>query len=125
MRIRFSRKASRILIAGVMLFAFAVRSLIPAGFMPSSERPFSAEICPEGFPAELLVHAGHHHHGAGHSYTDHCVFGTACVSGSPSHSSVLTDVSLSSLAAAAPSVARAIVVRLVFLPHSRGPPVTD
>jgi hypothetical protein len=124
MGIRFSRKASRMLIAGVMLFAFAVRSLIPLGFMPSSERPFSVEICPEGFPVQLLVHAGQHHHGAGHSYTDYCVFGTACLSGPPSHSSVLTDISLSSLAPAAPAVARAIVVRLVYLPHCRAPPVT-
>jgi hypothetical protein len=124
MRIRFSRKASRLLIAGVMLFAFAVRSLIPQGFMPSSERPFSVDICPDGFPAQLLVHARQHNHGTGHSYTDHCVFGTACVSGPPSHSSVLTYISLSSLTPVAPSVARAIVVRLVYLPHSRGPPFT-
>ena len=124
MRIRFYRRASRLLIAGAMLFAFVVRSFIPQGFMPSSERPFSVEICPEGFPAQLLVHAGHHHNGAGHSYTDHCVFGTACVSITPSHSSILTHIPLSSLAPAARSVARAIVVRLVYLPHSRGPPVT-
>jgi len=124
MRIRFSHKASRLLIAGVMLFAFVARSLIPQGFMPSSEQPFTVEICPEGFPAQLLVHAGHHHHGTGHSYTDHCVFGTACDSGTPSHSPILTDLWLASLAPAAPSVARAIVVRLVYLPHSRGPPVT-
>jgi hypothetical protein len=105
-----------------MLFAFAVRSLIPEGFMPSSARPFSVEICPEGFPAQLL--AGHLHHGKDHLHIDHCVFCTACVSGPPSYSLVLTGISLSALAPVTPSVARAIVVRLVYLPHSRGPPVT-
>jgi len=113
------------LIAGVMLFAFAVRSLIPLGFMPSSEQPFSVEICPEGFPARLLVHAGqHHHHGAGHSYTDHCVFGTACVNGPPSQSALRADFAPTALAVAAPYAAAPIVVRLVYLPHVRGPPTT-
>jgi len=105
-----------------MLFAFAVRSFIPEGFMPSSARPFSVEICPEGFPAQLL--AGHLHHGKDHLHIDHCVFCTACASGPPSYSLVLTGISLSALAPATPSVAQAIVVRFVYLPHSRGPPVT-
>jgi len=107
-----------------MLFAFAARSLVPVGFMPSNERPFSVEICPEGFPAQLLVHAGHHRHGAGHSATEHCVFGTASVSGPPSHSSPLTGLSASLLAPTTPSAGRAIVVRLVYLPQPRGPPLT-
>ncbi|HTV97287.1 MAG TPA: hypothetical protein VME42_14865 [Steroidobacteraceae bacterium] len=41
--------------AGVMLAAFASRALIPAGFMPASDRPFSIEICWEGLPAEVLA----------------------------------------------------------------------
>ena len=122
MRIRLSPQASRLLVAGVMLFAFAVRSIIPAGFMPSTQRPFSVEICPEGFPAQLLPGA-HLHHGKGHLHIDHCVFCTASASGPPSYSLVLTVLSLSALAPVIPSVARAVVVRLVYLPHSRGPPV--
>ena len=123
MRIRPSHRASRLLIAGVILFAFAVRSIIPQGFMPSSAQPFSVEICPEGFPAQLL--AGHQHHGKDHLHIDHCVFCTASVSGPPPYSSVLTGISLSALAPVVSSVPGAIVVRLVYLPHSRGPPVTS
>jgi hypothetical protein len=62
---------------GVLLVTLLVRALIPAGFMPASDRPLSFQICPDGFPAALLKsdpaaphdgssdpHAGHHHHGA-------------------------------------------------------------
>ncbi len=124
MRIRFSNKTSRVLIAGVMLFAFAVRALIPQGFMPSSDRPFSIEICPEGLPAQLLAHAGHHHHGGSHFYTQHCVFGAACASAPPSHFSVSTVLLPTELVGSEGYSAPPVVVRLVYLPHSRGPPAT-
>jgi hypothetical protein len=122
--IRVFHKNSRMLIAGVMLLAFAVRALIPQGFMPSSDRRFAVEICPEGLPSQLVTHT-HGHHGGGHSSTDHCVFGTACASGPLSHPSVLTDISFSAIAPAAPSTTETIAVRLVFLPHSRGPPLVS
>jgi hypothetical protein len=51
-------RASRKLIAGMMLLAFAVRALIPPGFMPATDRPFSIEICWEGLPAQMLAHGG-------------------------------------------------------------------
>jgi hypothetical protein len=38
-----------------MLLAIALRSLIPVGFMPSADRPFTLEICPDGFPVQLLL----------------------------------------------------------------------
>jgi hypothetical protein len=123
MRIRLSNKAGRLLIAGVLLFALVVRSLVPEGFMPAGGRPFSVEICPEGFPAQLLARGGHHHLGGGHSYTEHCVFGTACPSGPPSQAPLLADISLTELAPAAPFIGAAIVVQLVHLPRARGPPV--
>jgi hypothetical protein len=123
MRICSANKATRKLIAGVMLLAFAVRALVPQGFMPSSDRPFTVEICPEGFPAELLMLGGHHHHHGGpNSQTEHCVFGTACASGPPSQLALLADYSPTGLVRAAPRVAVASVVRLVYLPHVRGPP---
>jgi len=125
MRIRLSHKASRLLIAAVMLFAFAVRALIPQGFMPSSDRPFSLEICPEGFSARLLAHAGHHHHlGGGHSYTEHCVFGAACANGPPPSPAVLAAVFATELLRPGNCAVAPLVVRLVYLPHSRGPPAT-
>jgi hypothetical protein len=123
MRICLSNKATRKLIAGVMLLAFAVRALVPQGFMPSSERPFTVEICPEGFPAEVLMLGGHHHHHGGpHSQTDHCVFGTACASGPPSQLALLSDSSSTELVRAVRGLAVAASVRLVYLPQVRGPP---
>lgn len=125
MRVRPSNKPLRRLIAGAMVLAFAVRALAPQGFMPSRDRPFSLEICPEGLPAAFLMLAGHHHHHGGpHSYTDHCVFGTACASGPPSQPALIADRAPTELALPAPLIATAIVVRLVYLPHVRGPPPT-
>lgn len=65
-------------ILSALLMALIVRALVPAGFMPATDRPFSFQICPDGFPAHMLavanasfapedegeasVHAGHHHH---------------------------------------------------------------
>ncbi|MFI4865515.1 MAG: hypothetical protein ACHQDB_00240 [Steroidobacterales bacterium] len=111
----------RKLIAGIMLLAFAARALVPAGFMPASDRAFSIEICPEGFPAQLLGHAGHHHPG-GHSQADHCVFGTACASGLISRAPPLTFISLAQGAPATHRLSAAIPVQLVHLPKARGPP---
>ncbi len=106
-----------------MLLAFALRALVTQGFMPSSERPFTVEICPEGFTAELLMLGGHHHHHGGpDSHTEHCVFGTACASGPPSQLALFTERSPTEQVRAAPVVAVAAVVRLVYLPHVRGPP---
>jgi Protein of unknown function (DUF2946) len=73
---------SRKLNASILLIALAFRALVPAGFMPASDRLFSLEICPEGFPPQLLHHGTDHgsrvHHGASHSHnsahSEHCVF---------------------------------------------------
>jgi len=123
MRIRLSPKGSRALFVGVMLFAFAVRALIPQGFMPSSDQPYSVEICPEGFPPQLLAHA-HHHHGGSHWHTEHCVFGAACANGPPFHPAALAAVLHGELVPPGSCVAAPVIVRLVYLPHSRGPPAT-
>lgn len=77
----------------LLLLAVAVRALIPAGFMPSADRPFTLEICPDGFPSQLLPAAHEHHHHAqddggsqnpekgssehGAARAEHCVFAAA------------------------------------------------
>jgi hypothetical protein len=122
MRLHLHKRASRLLIASVMLLAFTVRALVPQGFMPASDRPFSVEVCPEGFPTQLLAHYGHHHHEGGHSYTEHCVFGTACAGGPPSQAPSLTGTRTIELARVAPAVSAPIGVQLVYLPQARGPP---
>ncbi len=54
MRPRFLRPHMRQWLISFVLVALGVRALIPVGFMPSSERPFTLEICPDGFPSQLL-----------------------------------------------------------------------
>lgn len=58
-------------VIGILLMTLVVRALIPVGFMPSAEHPFTVQICPDGFPPQLLGHeyGSHHHHGAGHEHT--------------------------------------------------------
>jgi len=71
-------------VISVLLVTLLVRALIPAGFMPASDRPLSFQICPDGFPAALLaatpadpqhhegsgdIHAAHHHPGGNNLVT--------------------------------------------------------
>jgi hypothetical protein len=120
MRLRFlSAPAQRWLIS-VLLVVLSVRALIPAGFMPSSEHPFSFEICPDGFPTQLLhsdasddMPAHHHHHAGGDEQpapksthtghgqsarAEHCVFAAAATVG-PAPYTTAAVVELSSSAA--------------------------
>jgi len=94
----------------MVLMALAVRALVPAGFMPATDRPFSFEICPDGFPAQLLHQGGevtHHHHHAqddgstqsptpgshdhGAARAEHCVFAAAASVGPAPQIAVLLD----------------------------------
>jgi len=50
------KRSRQTLMTSIMLAAFASHALIPSGFMPASDRPFSIEICWEGFPADMLAH---------------------------------------------------------------------
>jgi hypothetical protein len=55
----------RLWVISALLIALVVRALIPAGFMPATDRPFSFQICPDGFPAALLGEAAPADGGAG------------------------------------------------------------
>jgi hypothetical protein len=91
MRTGPARQRSRKLIASILLVALAFRALVPAGFMPAANHPFSLEICPDGFPAQLLhsgmdhEHGMHHSKGAAHSHysaqSEHCVFAAVTSAG--------------------------------------------
>jgi hypothetical protein len=61
MRSNLHKPHRRTLTAGILLVAFAVRALIPPGFMPATDRPFSIEICWEGLPAGVLARGGPPH----------------------------------------------------------------
>jgi hypothetical protein len=109
----------------LVLPALVLRALVPAGFMPAREAPFSVEICPEGFPAQLLTHADQHHDHGGSSrgHSDHCVFGGTC-GGGPLSESAPCGVSPAALpVAASPPTTPVPLIRLVHLPEPRGPPL--
>jgi hypothetical protein len=130
--------------AGIVLVAFTSRALIPQGFMPGSDRPFSLEICWEGLPVDMLAHVepsyadsmgmdsmdmasmgiaqGPDHHHGRPSHSEHCVFGTACSAG-PIHHLPLPSESSSGRQLRVVAVASiAIDVHVVHLPQPRAPP---
>jgi hypothetical protein len=121
MRLSPGKRNRRALIAGIMLVAFALRALIPAGFMPASGRPFSLEICWDGLPAGMLVHSAHHHSGSP-AHSDHCVFGTACSAGPTPHPPLPSDFLSAQQLRAVAFASIAAAVRVVHLPQSRAPP---
>jgi hypothetical protein len=148
MRLGPRKRSRQALAISVMLVTFALRALIPAGYMPASDRLFSLQICWEGYPAGLLAHAesaradsmamdsgmegmpadsmpaqgAHHHHPGIPSGNEHCVFGTACSAGPIFHLPVLGAISPSRQLFARASVSIAGAVNLVHLPQPRAPP---
>lgn len=101
-------RKSRHWLTSILLVAFAFRALIPVGFMPSGERPFTLEMCPGWFPAHLVPptheqpthehssHGDHESHAMAHDAAasegkqspgtmraDYCVFAAAVASAGP------------------------------------------
>jgi len=80
-------------LGALVVLAFALRALVPTGFMPGGTGALTLQVCPDGFPAALLAapgdsHAGHRHHqpeGSQHDHqswtSGHCVF--SAVAGAP------------------------------------------
>lgn len=87
-------------LASFLLLAFLVRSLIPAGFMPAADRPFTLEICPDGFPVHLLPRHADHVHPASDTGSD---AGTGPAPGSSHHTSWSTHCAFAAIASAPPS----------------------
>jgi hypothetical protein len=122
MRLGLSRRSTRELIATLMLAAFAVRALIPPGFMPAHDLAFALEICPDGFPAQLLGHGAHHHPPGSHAHSDHCVFGSAAAALPAARLANLGCVWRGPQQPVGRRESVAIVVQLIHLPQARGPP---
>jgi hypothetical protein len=123
MLFRLSAMRTRRRLAGLMLTAFAVRALIAPGFMPAHAAPLTLEICPDGFPAQLLGHVAHHAHGK-HAHADHCVFGGAGGTAPAPQLANLDGVWLAPQPPAELSERPPPVVQLIHLPQARGPPAT-
>jgi hypothetical protein len=122
MRIAWRRHRGRgRVVAALIVAAFGVHALIPAGFMPGGTL-LSIRICPDGFPGQLLTHGAHHTHGGSPAHTDHCAFGSAGTVGPLTSLSPLADASAARHAAAVDVLPIAAAVRLVHLPQPRAPP---
>jgi hypothetical protein len=121
MPFRLSAMRTQRLLAGLMVAAFAVRALVPPGFMPAHAAPLTLEICPDGFPAQLLGHAAHHSHG-NHAHADHCVFGGAAGTGPVAQLANLDGVWLAPQPPAERRERVTPAVWLIHLPQARGPP---
>jgi hypothetical protein len=117
-----ARSTRRALLSILMLAAFAVRALVPEGFMPAAGAPLALEICPEGSGPLASSHLAHHHHGTPGAHGEHCVFGSAGAGGPAPHSSAPHFVPGPLPAAALRRSAPLSDVRLVYLPQPRGPP---
>ena len=118
---RIASHRGRGLVAVLVLAAFGVHALIPDGFMPGGGR-LSIQICPDGFPGQLVTSGASHHHGGNAPHTDHCAFGSTGPGG-PLAS--LSSLAASTLARDVPAVdvlSPDAAVRLVHLPQPRGPP---
>ena len=90
MPVGFTSLRQRRWLASLLVIAYALRALIPGGFMPGGDGSVALQICPEGFPAALLpnagehdAHAAHHHDAADTHEVSHAL--AAHPSGSPTH----------------------------------------
>jgi hypothetical protein len=142
-----SERRRRKWLVGTLLAAFGVRALIPPGFMPASDRPFSLEVCWEGLPAGMLargepshVHSMSmdamdmdstdtdsgstpaHQHSGKSSHSEHCVFGTACSAGPIPHPLLPSSIPNLQQLLAVDFVSAAGDIRVVHLPQPRAPP---
>jgi hypothetical protein len=72
MRRLINRRLQRRLLTSLLLVAMVFRALIPDGFMPSAQRPFSLEICHAG--ALTADHSAPPNHSP---HFEHCPFGSA------------------------------------------------
>lgn len=104
MRALITGRLQRKLVTSLMLVAMVFRALVPIGFMPSAERPFSLQICPAGMvmPHDAATPGKHS------SHVEHCYFGSAPGSGPLSSLLQIPRTGLST----APSIAHFATLRL-------------
>ena len=125
-------------LASFLVIAFALRALVPAGFMPGGDGRLGLQICPDGFPVASLAalggHAAHAHHhppadSSGQPVHDHkswmsghCVF--SAVAGAPpiSQSSITALVSETEAPSAQLATAPVSLDLRFRIAQPRGPP---
>src|ERR1700722_6568102 len=114
-------RSKRELIVSLLLVALVFRALVPAGFMPASDRPFSIEICHDGFPAQLLSQDGSRHPGTSPQF-ENCLFGSSSTPGPTPHVAPVRTVAFILCGAVLAVIPAIASVRLVHIPQARAPP---
>lgn len=132
-------RTTRARLVWAVLLAFALRALIPIGFMPAADGSLALMICPAGFPAGLLpgkstpmsdgvqISGGmrmpaHQHPGHGLVDEGYCTFTTGFSSAPPPLLLVALFLLLSCIAVITVTVLAPAGVRRVHLPQARAPP---
>ena len=126
------RCAARSRLVALVLLAFALRSLIPIGFMPAGDGTLSLMICPGGLsvpraagmpmPGGAPMPAAHSHHGNRLMDEGYCGFTTGFSSAPPPLLLATLLLLLSYIAVIAAAVLAPAGIRLVHLPQARAPP---
>jgi len=114
-------RSTRELVASILLVALVFRGLVPAGFMPASDRPFSIQICRDGFPAQLLSQDGSRYPGTSPHF-ENCLFGSGSTPGPASHAAPVLSVAFSPCGLVSAVVPSPVGARLVHIPQARAPP---
>jgi len=131
-----SRRRIRTRLVSALLLAFALRALIPIGFMPASDGTLSLMICPGGFPLALLpaektMQDGmgtpmpqQHHQGLGVMDDGYCVFTTGFSPAPATPLLALIALIIATLGVFLPHAVVPAGTRLVHIPQARAPPAT-
>lgn len=133
-----SLRHPRTLLAYWLAIVFALRALLPQGFMPGAA-PFTLKLCPAGLPAAALItaadpHAAHHaqvqhgahaeqvNHQSHHQRADQCPFGAASAALALAHlvSPVVGWVGTADHSSSIPVTVADL--RPAYRPQPRGPP---
>jgi hypothetical protein len=120
----------------IALLAFALRALIPVGFMPAADGTISLMICPGGFPPELLPPAKAmsdgmgapkptSRHGHGLREDGFCAFTTGFSSAPPPLIVAALYLLLAVITSTLTSMSAPAGIRLVHTPQARAPPANS
>ncbi len=112
-----------------MLLAFALRAIIPLGFMPAADGSLSLMICPGGLAPGILPAGkvgsmpvamgtpGHPSHG-------YCIFTTAFSAAPPALFLAALFLLLAVIAIVVVKAPALVGIRLIYLPQARAPPAS-
>jgi hypothetical protein len=113
----------RLWITSLLLVSLVFRALIPVGFMPSSDKPFSLEICRGGFLAQVDPRdLDQNQHPGTSSHFEYCPFGSAPATGPISQVAIVLPFQLTVTEFVAAAKSPRLIARRERAHEARGPP---